>query len=424
MLEMSLRAWRTALGRCEQLGSAEWLLKEALQLDTVEAGGESRSRHLEGKRCDGALPWQQLTVGRSGVCEVVRSFPAQRDPSRDKESGAGIFIRRPSCGFHREFHSFLCAGAEDRSARDPSLGTIKVKAAWRGCIDNIPACEAQSVPWGAQQRVDEESPDALLAPQLDTAAEEAIRTHHSKVLIQPAEVQTGAHTCRLLSILLGGQMGEKVEEKDTEQSVGRGRGEGRLERSGRNSAAPLLGEIFLDSTPGSERQTVSLCSRLFARGHGGGWRASRSRPAPPLLTERGTERGTDGGRQGGGVKREEERAAGYTLSFLRRVTGQRCSLSTGASAVKCDITPRVTQIALELLQAAQRSSSIPGLLRSEFGWKWPILAAKRLRERGMAEEMRPKLDEGHFTMNWEVTGSTYLDRQTDRQTGESEGRRD
>lgn len=47
-------------------------------------------------------------------------------------------------------------------------------AAWRGCIDNIPDCKAQSIPWGAQQQVDEESPDGLLALQLDTAAEEEI----------------------------------------------------------------------------------------------------------------------------------------------------------------------------------------------------------------------------------------------------------
>lgn len=45
------------------------------------------------------------------------------------------------------------------------------RVAWRGCIDNIPACKAQSVPWGAQQP---ESPDCLLALQLDTAAEEEI----------------------------------------------------------------------------------------------------------------------------------------------------------------------------------------------------------------------------------------------------------
>lgn len=37
---------------------------------------------------------------------------------------------------------------------------------------------------------------------------------------------------------------------------------------------------------------------------------------------------------------------------------------------------------------------------------------KRLLERGMAGEIRPKLDEGHFMMNWEVTGSRYLDRRT------------
>lgn len=48
------------------------------------------------------------------------------------------------------------------------------QAAWRGCIDNILACKAQSIPWGAQQQVDEESPDGLLAPPLDNATEEEI----------------------------------------------------------------------------------------------------------------------------------------------------------------------------------------------------------------------------------------------------------
>lgn len=44
--------------------------------------------------------------------------------------------------------------------------------------------------------------------------------------------------------------------------------------------------------------------------------------------------------------------------------------------------------------------------------KWSVLAAKRLREHGTAEEMWPELDEGHLMMNWEVTGSMYLDRRT------------
>lgn len=44
------------------------------------------------------------------------------------------------------------------------------QAAWRACIDNIQACKAQSVPWGAQLQVDEESLDGLFSlPQLDTA---------------------------------------------------------------------------------------------------------------------------------------------------------------------------------------------------------------------------------------------------------------
>lgn len=37
-----------------------------------------------------------------------------------------------------------------------------------------------------------------------------------------------------------------------------------MERSGQNSAASLLREIFLDSMPGSQRQTVSLCSHPVA----------------------------------------------------------------------------------------------------------------------------------------------------------------
>lgn len=31
--------------------------------------------------------------------------------------------------------------------------------------------------------------------------------------------------------------------------------------------------------------------------------------------------------------------------------------------------------------------------------------------------MLPKLDEGHFMMNWEVTGSRYLDRRTRARDG-------
>jgi len=59
------------------------------------------------------------------------------------------------------------------------------QAAWRVCIDNIPACKAQSIPWGAQQKVDEESLDGLFAPQLDIAAEQEIWT--------PLKAGTGMH---------------------------------------------------------------------------------------------------------------------------------------------------------------------------------------------------------------------------------------
>lgn len=45
------------------------------------------------------------------------------------------------------------------------------------------------------------------------------------------------------------------------------------------------------------------------------------------------------------------------------------------------------------------------------GQKWPMRVVKRLREH-CAEEatLRPKLEEGHLMMNWEVTGSRYLHR--------------
>lgn len=40
----------------------------------------------------------------------------------------------------------------------------------------------------------------------------------------------------------------------------------------------------------------------------------------------------------------------------------------------------------------------------------------------MAKEMWPKLDEGHFMMNWEVTGSRYLDRRTRARDGGIRGK--
>lgn len=48
------------------------------------------------------------------------------------------------------------------------------------------------------------------------------------------------------------------------------------------------------------------------------------------------------------VKIEQERAAGYTLSFLRRVTGQECHLSKGASGVNVISLKSLTQIASQL----------------------------------------------------------------------------
>lgn len=60
----------------------------------------------------------------------------------------------------------------NRQSESVALSPVS-QAAWRGCIDNIPGCKAQFIPWGAQQQVDEESPDGLLAVQLDSAAEEA-----------------------------------------------------------------------------------------------------------------------------------------------------------------------------------------------------------------------------------------------------------
>ena len=48
----------------------------------------------------------------------------------------------------------------------------------------------------------------------------------------------------------------------------------------------------------------------------------------------------------------------------------------------------------------------------------------RLRERGMAEETWPKLDEGHFMMNWEVTGSRYLHRRREGWREERRGKVD
>ena len=55
---------------------------------------------------------------------------------------------------------------------------------------------------------------------------------------------------------------------------------------------------------------------------------------------------------------------------------------------------------------AQRVGGRPG----QGGQNWPILVVNRLRERGIAEEARPRLEEGHLIMNWDVTGTRYLCR--------------
>jgi len=69
-----------------------------------------------------------------------------------------------------------------------------------------------------------------------------------------------------------------------------------VERSGQYGAALLLGEIFLDSSQGSQCQTVSRCCSLVA-GAGANAEAGEPQghgPAPFLLTERGKERGMEG----------------------------------------------------------------------------------------------------------------------------------
>ncbi|KAI9519355.1 hypothetical protein NQZ68_029522 [Dissostichus eleginoides] len=61
------------------------------------------------------------------------------------------------------FSSFLHAGAESRSARELSLLP-------GGAVLIIPQ-PAQSIPRGVQQLLHEESPDGLLAPQLQLEEE-------------------------------------------------------------------------------------------------------------------------------------------------------------------------------------------------------------------------------------------------------------
>lgn len=156
-------------------------------------------------------------------------------------------------------------------------------------------------------------------------------------------------------------------------------GKVRTEQRSPVAGGDIFGQHAGVAAPGCQPPLSSGCRGC---GQGGGRRASRSRPALLPLAEReegerdgGVERSQEPGHRGAvtalnktdlvltrghvlshthallcRVKIEQERAAGYTLSFWRRVTVQECHLSTGASGVKCDITLRLTQIALGLLK--------------------------------------------------------------------------
>lgn len=85
------------------------------------------------------------------------------------------------------------------------------------------------------------------------------------------------------------------------------------------------------------------------------------------------------------------------------------------------ITKAGGQIPLHtLLEFAEVPGIMPFSQRSEYvlpqqvsessgHQKWPIRAVKTLRGR-VEDAERPKLEDGHLMMNWEVTGSRYLHR--------------
>lgn len=176
--------------------------------------------------------------------------------------------------------------------------------------------------------------------------------------------------------------GPRSDKKGIEELVVWGRGERWVERSVQNSAASLLGEIFLDSMPGSLRQTVSLCSCLLA---GAAAKVEAGEPQGHALhlfplTKRGRGSRLRGGREGGKVRRtwtpccchrdtenwlrssqeqtcthtseqgsSRSRRNNFCVSFLRKVTDQECHLFAVATGVWCDIPRTLTQIASDRL---------------------------------------------------------------------------
>lgn len=70
--------------------------------------------------------------------------------------------------------------------------------AWRGGIDNTSACKVQSIPGGTPQRVDEESPVGLLAPQLENISEARSDRSRAHVESQTGHIRVFASTSFIL----------------------------------------------------------------------------------------------------------------------------------------------------------------------------------------------------------------------------------
>lgn len=102
------------------------------------------------------------------------------------------------------------------------------------------------------------------------------------------------------------------------------------------------------------------------------------------------------------------------LFFFQQKGGRELSII----CIRC-ITKAGRQIHLSMLQEfAEVPGSMPFSQRSECvlphqessgHQKWPIRVVKTLRGR-VEDAERPKLEDGHLMMNWEVTGSRYLHR--------------
>lgn len=137
--------------------------------------------------------------------------------------------------------------------------------------------------------------------------------------------------------------GPRSDKKGIEELVVWGRGERWVERSVQNSAASLLGEIFLDSMPGSLRQTVSLCSCLLA---GAAAKVEAGEPQGHALhlfplTKRGRGSRLRGGREGGKVRRTWTPCCCHrdTENWLRSSQEQTCThthLRAGQLQVKTE----------------------------------------------------------------------------------------